>query len=30
MKTRKYFVRLDGGNLNATKIWDARFSNTRD
>jgi hypothetical protein len=30
MKTRKYFVHLDGKKLVETKIWDARFSNTRD
>ena len=30
MKTRKYFVYLEAGEMLVTKIWDARFSNTRD
>jgi hypothetical protein len=30
MKTRKYFVYLEGDRMISTKIWDARFSNVRD
>lgn len=30
MRTRKYFLHMESGRLVATKIWDARFSNTRD
>jgi flagellar biosynthesis/type III secretory pathway chaperone len=30
MKTRKYFVYLEAEKMVVTKIWDARFSNTRD
>jgi hypothetical protein len=30
MKTRKYFVKYEGGALVSEKFWDARFSNQRD
>ena len=30
MKTRKYFIYMEGDQIKAEKFWDARFANVRD